>query len=305
MPINKSGVEIPASVLYYQSRTKKVPFRKLASDNDLTVGQVAGAIRTYDPNEKKEEEPQFMKYTLGQREVFDDENCIVVGDVQLPTTDWEFAKLPAEIAKKHIKGDKILYIVGDWANADAFSRYENIVSLPSWNDEKEASRYLLSYYLSIFDLIKIFPGNHERRRQKFMGGQDSKLDGLMDELLPKEGRDRILFSNFDRCTINNSTGKWTLLHGKNYSQNPLMNSNKYAQKFQSHIISHHEHKYAIGMSKFGGYYIIDNGGLFDREKMAYVQLDTSTSPEMAQGFTMLKNGHPYPFADFTDWNYWL
>lgn len=302
MPTNKYGVDVPAGVLHHLNRKKGVTFRELADQHDLTVGQVAGAIRTYDPNDK-ETEPAFKLFSLGERLIFDDENCIVVGDVQLPTTDWEFAKLPAEIAKKHIKGDKVLYIMGDWVNVDALSKYDEIVTLPSWDDEVAASRFLFAEYLKVFDEIRIFPGNHERRWQKHL--PDPSLARLFDQLLPIKGRERIVSSVFDRCTVHNSTGKWVFLHGANYSQNPLTNANKYASKFNAHIISHHEHKAAMGMSKWGDHFIIDNGGLFDASKMAYVQVDTNTKPNMAQAFTMLKKGHPYLFASFTDWEYWL
>jgi hypothetical protein len=58
------------------------------------------------------------------------------------------------------------------------------------------------------------------------------------------------------------------------------------------------------MDRFDRYYIINNGGLFDQSKMAYVQLKTNTCANMSQGFTMIKNGYPYLFGNFTDWEKW-
>ena len=45
-----------------------------------------------------------------------DGDWIIVGDVQLPTTDYDFAALPAAIAKRHLKKPRQLAIVGDLMN---------------------------------------------------------------------------------------------------------------------------------------------------------------------------------------------
>ena len=52
---------------------------------------------------------------------------------------------------------------------------------------------------------------------------------------------------------------------------------------------------------------MSKGGLFDVQKMAYVQLRTSTMPNMARGFTMLRDGYGYVFGEphVTDWDRWL
>lgn len=305
MPKNTYGVDIPPRVLLHQQKVKGWTYKQIAERNDLTLGQVSGAIKYYKDKGGKVEQPDFVKFSLDERQQYTDDTCIVAGDFQIPTTDWDYAHLVSAIAKKHIKGDKILYIMGDWVNVDALSKYDKLTNVPTWDDERAASKHLLTEYLKVFDEIRFFPGNHERRWQAWMNGNDPYMNSLIDNLFPVKGRERIKFSIYDRCTVNNSTGKWTFVHGKNYSQNPLMNANKYAQKFESHVIAHHEHKCAIGSSKYGDYWIIDNGGLFDADKMAYVQLDTSTSPKMAQGFTMLKNGYPYVFGDWVDWSVWL
>ena len=80
-----------------------------------------------------------------------------------------------------------------------------------------------------------------------------------------------------------------------------------ALKYEQHIISHHEHHLAKGWSRSGKYVIINNGGLFDQDKLQFAVLTDSRAPMMKQGFTMLKNGVGTLFGPtpFTDWSLWL
>jgi 3',5'-cyclic AMP phosphodiesterase CpdA len=226
---------------------------------------------------------------------------MVLGDVQLPTTDYNFATLPALIAKKHIKKPRRLIIAGDFYNMDAWSKYKKIIKLPSWEQEKESARNLLTLYAQAFDEMFMISGNHERRLLETLDGEFDINDVLAASLPSGKVKATVM----DRCTVHTSQGKYTVLHGDNYAKKALNNADEWAQKFQSHIISHHEHHAAIGMDRFDRYWIINNGGLFDQKKMAYVQLKTNTCANMSQGFTMIKDGYPHFFGKFTNWDKWL
>lgn len=233
--------------------------------------------------------------------VFDWDDFMVVGDVQLPTTDYDFATLPALIAKKHLKKPRKLLIAGDFYNMDVWSKYKSIVPLPAWVDEKEAARNLLTIYSQVFQEIWMIAGNHERRLLEALDGQWDFQDVLTASLPGGHVKATVR----DRCTVNTSQGKYTVLHGANYSKKALSNADEWAQKFQSHIISHHEHHAAIGMDRWNRYFVVNNGGLFDTEKMAYVQLKSNTMAGMSKGFTMVQKGYPYLFSEWTDWKRWL
>src|SRR5690554_4400415 len=49
---------------------------------------------------------------------------IVVGDVQLPTTDIDFAMLPALVAERYLTAPRRLLIAGDLLNMDFVSKYD-------------------------------------------------------------------------------------------------------------------------------------------------------------------------------------
>lgn len=226
---------------------------------------------------------------------------IIVGDVQLPTTDYAFAALPAAIAKRHLKRPRQLLIAGDLMNMDAFSAYANEIGMPAFRQEVESARVLIREWRRVFDRIVWLPGNHERRISRMSGGAI-----LMDDLRTIIDT-HIETSDYDRATIHTPTGDWLIAHGSNYSVNQLIVADQLAQKYRSHIIGHHQHHCAIGWDRYKHNIVIDNGGLFNDYAMAYCQLNTSKSPVMMRGFTMLKSGYPYMFSEapFTDWDFWL
>lgn len=226
---------------------------------------------------------------------------IVVGDVQLPTTNYEFAALPAAIAKRHLKKPRQLAIVGDLMNMDAFSAYASEIGMPAFRQEVEAARVLIAEWRKTFDRILWLPGNHERRISRMSGGSI-----LMDDLRTIIDTS-IETSDYDRAVIQSPTGDWLIAHGSNYSINQLVVADQLAQKYRMHVIGHHQHHCAAGWDRYKHNVVIDNGGLFNDFAMAYCQLNTSKSAVMMRGFTMLRNGYPYTFSEapYTDWDYWL
>lgn len=247
------------------------------------------------------DKPELYDWSLPKEWVFDWDDFMVVGDVQLPTTDYDFAMYPAMIAKKHLRKPRRLIIAGDLYNMDAWSKYPQVIPTPSWKQEKESAQNLLTIWAQTFDEMWMLSGNHERRiLEKMEAGFDIN-EVLAASLAPGKVKATVL----DRCTVNTSRGRYTIVHGASYAKKALNNADEYAQKYQSHIISHHEHHAAIGMDRFDRYTIINNGGLFDATKMSYVQEKTSTMAGMSTGFTMVKNGYPHLFGKFTDWNRWL
>lgn len=226
---------------------------------------------------------------------------MIVGDVQLPTTDYNFAMLPAAIAQKHLKKPRQLLICGDLMNMDAFSAYENQIGLPGFRQEVEAARALLLTWYKVFDRIVWVSGNHEARISKRSHGSILMQDlGMLVNA-------RVETSEFDRVVIDTSSGKWTVPHGSDYSINQLTIADALVAKYRTHIILHHQHHCSIGFDRYKHNIIIDNGGLFNSWHMAYVQMTTSKKANMQNGFTMLRDGYPHLFSrePFTDWDAWL
>lgn len=245
--------------------------------------------------------PELYDWSLPSEWVFDWDDFMVVGDVQLPTTDYNMAVLPAYIANNHLSKPRRLIIAGDFWNFDAYSKYDNIIKLPGYKDEQNAARNLLALWALTFDEMWMITGNHEVRKLKHDRGEGD-INDIMAVVSP---HGKVKATVRDKCTVNTSQGKYSVIHGASYRKIPLSTANELAQKFHSHIILHHEHHAAVGMDIYDRYFIVNNGGLFDIDKMAYVQLQTSARAGMSQGFTMVKGGYPYLFGKMTNWFDWL
>jgi hypothetical protein len=240
-------------------------------------------------------------------------DCIVVGDLQAPAVDYEFAILPAAIAKKHLEAPRRLIMAGDMLNADFCSTYPPIIGYPSWEQERAALEIMFAEWLTVFDELYWIRGNHEDRIHRHTEGQFGMKELVNLVAGPDlvraapDYRDRITTTEWGHVVVETVTGEWRISHAKNYSVNQLVVPNDLAQKYQQHVINHHEHHLAKGWSRNGQYVIVANGGLFDPDKLAFAVLDDSKSPTMKNGFTMLKNGVATVFGKepFTDWSEWL
>jgi len=231
---------------------------------------------------------------------------MIVGDAHVPYTDWEFAALVSEVAKKQLESPRKLLLAGDFFSFDQFSTYAQVVEHPTWKQEKKAAKALLKLWFETFDEIYGLMGNHDRRLQKFVAGAFDETDILA---MVYSNPDKLKWSNYGYCIIDTPTGEWRVTHPKNYSINQLNVAEQLSFKFHQNIISHHEHHAAVGFDRYGKYILVNNGCLLEQNKLTYATLDDSKSDAMMKAFCMLRGGYPYLFCDnglpFTDWNYWL
>lgn len=267
----------------------------------LTMGQVGGRVWRYQQELKgaPPEKPGLFNVNLGAPMEIDIDDVCVINDVQAPTTDVDFARLVIPASEYY--GVKTLVINGDLLNVDWLSKYP-VLRLPSsGTDELAAARGLMEEWLRYYERIILLPGNHEDRFLKAnMGHLDVRA---LVRLLTRS--DKVEVSNFDHLYLNNSSGnRWLVAHGANYSINQLNVADALAQKFQANVIVGHQHHLAQGYDRYKRYIIIDNGGLFDVTKMAYVSMRAKKNAGMQQGFTVLKRGYPHLLGPepWTDWD---
>lgn len=275
-------------------RTKQ----QVAEFYGLTYGQAAGLIWRHEQVLKgaPPEKLSLFNINLGAPLKLTGD-WLVVSDVQSPTVDLDMARLVVPVAEK--RGIKQLLIAGDFINADWLSGYPVLVPIPSAQMEIKAAGYLIEEWLRHFDHIVIIPGNHEDR---YLKANQGNLD--MHQLVSLfTTSDRVHVSQFDHCWLESPVGRWFITHGKHYSVNQLVVADQYAQKFQSHVIVGHQHHLAMGHDRFKRYMLIDNGGLFDPNRMAYVSMRATKMAGMMPGFTALVGGYPtlYGKEPFTNW----
>ncbi len=266
-------------------------FNEIGYRFGMTRGKVAGIVRRTKEADKRRKffETVQLGSPLHLRGDF-----VVVGDVHVPCTDYGFAGMVLVVAKKH--GIKRLIIAGDMFNMDTFGFYDAVVNQPSWKDERDAARVLFRDWLEWFDEIYVLMGNHDRRLQKWTAGQldESDIFGMITS------SDKVRVSNYGYLTVDT----WRITHPKNYSIDFLKVADTLASKYQSNILSFHEHHLGITRDRYNNYTIANGGCLVDPAKLAYVALDDSKSAGMVQGFAMLRNGYVTVFgkSEFTDWS---
>jgi predicted phosphodiesterase len=275
----------------YALNSGGVPYCDLQKKYHLTHGQISGAIDRY---KQAKNRPQVY---LGEplKLVGD---YVIVGDVHIPCTNWGIADLVGRVAEK--TDVRRLIIAGDFLNQDAFSCYPKNVKLPSWTEERDAARVLIRDWAEVFDEIIFTMGNHDRRLEKWSGGEFPGEDifGILTM-----GNKKCKFSEYGYCMVNSGGVSWRVTHPKNYGRNQLVVASDLANKYSCNVWSLHEHHLSLGYDVYGKYICVNGGGLYDPDKMAYVCLDDSRSAGMIPGFGMLKDGVPtlYGKEPFTDW----
>jgi hypothetical protein len=224
-------------------------------------------------------------------------DALIVGDVHVPSTDYEFASLVGRVAEK--RGIQRLIIGGDFFNHDCYSRFPHIAMPPTWKEERDAGRKMLQDWLITFDEIVILMGNHDRLKQKAAAGEFDETDifGMLTTST------KIQLTNFGYLYLNSGGERWYIAHGREYSVNPGTVGNVLAQKYQCHVLSHHQHHFCKMRDAFDRYNVVDNGSLLDITKTAYMYLDSSKKPNSKRGFTVIRAGVPQLYGPwpFTDW----
>lgn len=249
--------------------------------------------------------PELYKWDIGKAlEIETAGNHIVFGDVHAPLLDYDHVGLMLGVARKHLKKGKRVFICGgDVVNGSPFSRHPAVTTEPAWLTEKRAARAFWDEVLSEFDYGYWVLGNHDEWLIRYMNGMFDVSD--LHALLGLDKR--VIISPFDYMFANMPTGRWMVTHSTKYSKNPLVVANRLAMHYQAHVIQAHEHHLGMTTSDNGRYLLINNGGLFNVESMAYVRRKAAAMREMVFGFTLMRAGFPTVLGPepYTNWDLWL
>lgn len=155
--------------------------------------------------------------------------------------------------------------------------------------------------LKYFDMNYLVQGNHEKRVGRGTNGliQAKHLFKLFGG---DAWHKHFKYSIYDKLNIEDD---WMVVHPGSYSQISGSVAIRLAEKFAKNVINSHGHFVAMRYTRDGKHMGIDLGGMFDRSRVDYINLKTTTHPVWNNGFGMMYNGHFYHFHDGTDWNYWL
>jgi len=238
----------------------------------------------------------------GDITVFDElhlpmDNYGIFCDVHAPAHNAYYVNLFMSLCIKH--KIKRAISVGDLFSFDAVSRYFQ-EDRPKLDWEIEKSKPVVDA-LKYFDKVTLLQGNHERRVGIYT---EEKIRAKhLFALFGKEAWDKkFKFSVYDKLTIGDD---WMCVHPKSYSQIGGNVAIKLADKFQKNVINAHGHFVALRYNRSGKHMGIDLGGLFDKDRISYINMSTTTHPVWNNGFGLMIDGHFHLFHGKTDFKRWL
>ena len=246
--------------------------------------------------------PAYITPVYTGHGVYEVDRALVCGDVHIPCTDWAFAERMCQLALAR-KIDT-LFVVGDFWNMDALSRYDHVAPPAPLAVELEMGSKLMMRWRQVFKRIVVRLGNHDVRLHKAVAG------GLPTELweLFLEAGSGVEFAPYGHVEIISGGQRWRATHQAAYSRIKLRVADDLANKYAANVLSFHQHHIGKTRDKWNRYTIIDGGGLFDADKFAYVNLFDNPLPVMNQGFVLLEDGWAEvltPYPTMTKWSQWL
>lgn len=255
--------------------------------------------------------PPAMRTFDGAWSLQEDGGWMITGDWHVPYVDWLMVARMARVAS--VMGIRNLMIAGDLYNFDAVSRHPKPIQTSSMDQDRRAARTAIDLMLQAFERIRIISGNHdlwwarkndglfaaetvEGHLLRFCRGDDEAID-----------RERLDWSIYGYCQIETASGPWRITHPGQFSRNRGMTARRLSAKYESHVITFHEHHLDASVSDNKKYCAYACGILADPNKMAYVRLVDTDKPEMVRGFAALKDGVCTLFGEtpgFTNWKTW-
>lgn len=242
------------------------------------------------------------------RYAFDIDQPIVVEGNAMITGDWHVPIYDPGLVNKMIDKAReleltTLIIGGDFFNFDSLSQYDPKQDDAGLDREWNEGIAVMRVLLETFDRIIYIWGNHDARMHKSLGFKVRFADAMrmMFGPLGDEALDRIEFSNLDHCILVSGERQYYLCHPANYTSIPLSSARKIANKVNMNVFVFHSHHCAIGFAEDGEKIVVEGGGLFDKDKTAYLKRST-TFPTWAQGYSWVIDGVPSVYSPKWDVN---
>lgn len=223
-------------------------------------------------------------------------DAVVTGDFHFPFCNWEYVHRVVPIAEQ--LGVKRLIIAGDLMDMESLSYFPKDHVPVAWERELEETEQVIDFYLDYFDEVIDTVGNHLRNRA--LRRLEGQLDAQRFKRLFTES-DRVSISPFSYLTLHTENGKYRITHQKNARKTPLSVARDLCHQHRCHVVTHHQHRMALGFDESGHYILIDNGSMADERKMGWVMLEDRAYPQSTHGFVVIKDGYPRLFGNHTDW----
>lgn len=214
------------------------------------------------------------------------DRLLVISDLHLPYTCYKFVENLRKIAKRH--KIKRMLIAGDLIDGDS-RHHKHRVRRASMSEQLAYSRDAVAFFLSFIDEIFVLPGNHDEWLAYDLSGEIT-INDTMRLVVPDGQLSRVHAFPYDRITVHSGDEAWIIPHQAGAAADPLKVGRELALKFQTNVITPHQHLSAYGWDKYDRYVVMSIGGLHDHSMFDYVQLRTTTMYNMNRGVAVIQNG---------------
>jgi len=219
-----------------------------------------------------------------------DELYAVTADWHIPIYDPEYVNTFIEDARE--RGANKLVVAGDFFNFDALSAYAPKQEEAGLKTELEEASLVMRALLESFQQVYYLWGNHDARLHKALGFtiQFREAMKMVFGTLGDEALKRVRFTNLDHIWIGEEgEDRWYICHPGSYTRIPLSTARALATKYNASVATAHSHHCALGYAIDGDKVVWEVGGLFDKDKTAYLQRST-TFPTWTQGYGFIESG---------------
>lgn len=226
-------------------------------------------------------------------------DCVVTSDWHAPYHDLKLAENMLRVAEK--QGIEQLAIVGDLFDAHSLSFFDPRDIEFSVRDEFATTVHILEKLFRHFKVVYWSGGNHEARFFRSVKFQ-LELPELGEYLSAKN--EKLVTTERDVMLLESEGREYRLTHPRSYSQSSCAVAVKLAEKHDQNVMSAHGHFMGWRVSRNGKFLGIDLGGLFDTNKIVYLNVGGETThPVWNGGFWIVRNGVPTPYSNLlTDWS---
>lgn len=208
------------------------------------------------------------------------------------TSDWHVpyhsqVMVDAVIQEATQRGIQDVLLIGDGIDLPTISRF----------DARDIDSYVGMEMSAMGDVLYEFGraglrvhwsrGNHELRYFKALKHQVDIRD-LVKATIGEV--DWVVGYDVEELELHSAGETWLLSHPQDYSIIPLRMARTLSEKYSVHVAQGHSHMFSFGHSP-SGKQLVDTGGLFDPDKMAYLWRGGATKfPQQQPGFVIIENG---------------
>lgn len=207
------------------------------------------------------------------------------------TSDWHVPYHRADAVAQVVRAAqdwavKTLLIVGDFIDLPTLSRFDPR-DIDSYVGMELGAAGDVLYSLLQRGLNVVWSrGNHENRFFRALKHQVDMKD--LATLLVGDRVTGVATLDGEEFLGTHQSGTWLFTHPGEYSKVALSLPKALSDKFGYNVFCAHNHQFAVGYAVDGRHVVVESGGLFDKDKLAYLHRGGALKfPTQQNGFWVL------------------